>query len=128
MNTDNPKEDKPHSRYLPQVISDTKPLKTELLMRSYLSGLPEDGQLIEMMNLITPKSISTQPTTFLEAKLCKSNCTELIFLIFCDRLQNSLVWKLAKLPFSGLAWENDNHAGFRNVKTSENGLFLYKSS
>ena len=38
------------------------------------------------------------------------------------------MWKLAKLPFSGLTWENDNHAGFRNVRTSENGLFLYKSS
>ena len=97
-------------------------------MRSQLNGSQGDGLSIETMNQITPRSTNIQHTTSLEAKPCKSIRALLISHIRRGRLQNSLVWKLAKLPFSGLAWENDNHAGFRNVKTSENGLFLYKSS
>lgn len=101
-------------------------LKRELSTRSSISGLLEDGQLTEMIFSTMINLTNTLLTTGSKTTHCKLSST--LSNIFS--LQNKLLLKTLGLFFDNTRYhQRAHHDGLAgNVKTNENGLFLYKSN
>lgn len=94
-------------------------------MRDSISGLLEDGPLIEMMFLITISQTSSLLITGSRTTACKDRK----LMMFNFSLQNKLLLKVIQAIFDNeRIQQRSQHEGFAGgVRTSENGIFLYKS-